>query len=256
MITTKGRDELLFIGAKRRIPYLIAQARYTLGLVEQDPEVAVLLGAGFFEECKNVLGQLEIAATDKELAETESEVSTEAQEDAVQEGKIWRRTFTQRAQAAILGGADVPAEAGVMKARGSNPEKLAEDINRLVALGRKHQQALDPSKVTTELLDKGKDLAAKIGKADQEQEIARLKTFPEKVREMYIQKALLYIGVKRINLLGRSVHPEDGEKASRYNMDILYRKVRRKPVDEPKSTATTTTDTKTDPKTGLKTDPK
>lgn len=40
-------------------------------------------------------------------------------------------------------------------------------------------------------------------------------------------------GVKQLNYLGRSVHAEDGGQAVRYNLDILYRRVRRQPVEGP-----------------------
>jgi hypothetical protein len=68
---------------------------------------------------------------------------------------------------------------------------------------------------------------------DQAQERTRLADLPDKVLDLYEQKALLYLGIKQLNHLGRSVHAEDSGRSAAYSLDILYRRVRRQPPDAP-----------------------
>ncbi len=45
--------------------------------------------------------------------------------------------------------------------------------------------------------------------------VGRLKALPQKVRDLYVQKALVYLAVKQANHLGRSVHAEDSDVSIR-----------------------------------------
>ncbi|MBI5481016.1 MAG: hypothetical protein HY906_19310 [Deltaproteobacteria bacterium] len=233
MISNLSRDELLVIGARHRANYMVAQGRYAVGLAAEDPEVAGLAGPEFMAEMGLTVGKLEMAARDRDLAATEAKEKTVAQGDAVQAAKVARRALVHRVLAAMLRGVKLPADLGRIMAYGSNPQAIGRDLQRLVELARPHLAELEPLGITTALLDRCAALAGACGQTDQAQEVARLKKLPEKVQEMYVQKALVYVGIKQLNYLGRSVHAEEAGQRARYNLDILYRRVRRQPVEGP-----------------------
>ncbi|MBI5478375.1 MAG: hypothetical protein HY906_05930 [Deltaproteobacteria bacterium] len=233
MITNQSRDELLVRGARFRVIYVAAQGRYHLALVAEDPEVAALAGQEFIVEVQTAVGNLEVAMRDRDLAGTEAKEKTLVQGDAVQAAKVFKRALVHRVLAAMIRGVKLPADLGRIMEYGSNPVAVGRDLNRLVELARPHVTELQPFGITPALLDRGVALAGACGAADQAQELARLKKLPEKVQEMYVQKALVYLAVKQLNYLGRSVHAEEAGPRARYNLDILYRRVRRVPVEGP-----------------------
>lgn len=240
MISKLSQDELVAIGARYRADYVIAQGLYTIQNVATDPEVKDLAGAEFLSEVQTTVDKLQTASQEKGMAEAESKDATQAQGEAVESGKIWRRALVNRVQAALLRGVEVPAELAKMAARGTNPVALGRDIQRLVGLAREHQPKLAVVRITPDFLARGAQLAKDLMAADQKQETAYLGKLPKKVRDMYVQKALVYFGVKQLNYLAHSVHAENGGLASKYNLDILYRRQRRHSPDQPPAAAPAT----------------
>ncbi len=232
MITNLTQDELVLLGVRHRATYLTAQARFTLGLVEKDPEVHDLVGQAFLGETQAAVDQLVVALHDRDLAAAESHEGGVAQGDALQSAKLWRRTLTQRALAAIVRGVAIPADLGKIGSHGRNPEATALDVERLAKLAKDNLAALAPFHVTKAMVEKGATLAARLRTADTTQELARLSKLPAKVRDLHATKAQVYLALKQINHLARSVHTEDGSGAS-YNLDILNRRVRRRGADAP-----------------------
>lgn len=231
MITELPSGELIRLGARHRLGRAVAQGRYTVTLAREDPKVVAIVGTDFLDELEAEVGKLERATAERDVAQVDSTSATRIQNDALEGAKLWRRAFIHRVLAARLRGARLPEDAGKMNAHGSNPNAIARDVRRMVALGQGHQAVLAPLGVTNTFLERGTALAEALVAADQEQEVARLQALPAKVQELYAQKGRVYVGVKQLNHLGRSVHAEDSGKASQYNLDLLYRRQRRRAND-------------------------
>lgn len=228
-------DELLLLGARFRANNVKAQGSHTLRLLAEDPDAAAIVKPDKIEALKSSVAKLEKAITDRDAMAVEAKEKTIAQGEALEKAKIWRRVLVKRVQAALVAGIDVPEDLGRMQARGGDFKALARDVRRLASVARKHLGKLAENEVTEELLKEGETSAVVLESADLEQDMARLRALPKKVREMYMEKARVYLHVKGINLLAQSVHPEDGE-AGEWNLDLLYRDARREGA-----TTTTTT---------------
>ncbi len=219
-------DELLLVGARFRANNVKAQGSRTVSLLAEDPDAAAIVKPERIEALKGSVAKLEKAITDRDVMAEEAKDKTIAQGDALEKAKIWRRVMTLRVKAALVAGVDVPEDLGRMKARGSDFKALARDLRRLAKLAVDHLSKLTDNDVTPDLLAAGEASAAILDSADLEQDMARLRALPRKVREMYIEKAKVYLQVKVANLLAQSVHAEDGE-AGEWNLDLLYREGRR-----------------------------
>ncbi|MBI4617685.1 MAG: hypothetical protein HY720_29000 [Planctomycetes bacterium] len=233
MISLHPRDKLIAIGARRRAVNVRAQGAYTHRLVGEDAPVLALVKPARLAELADALAKLTAAMNDREIMKAEAEDLTIDQGDALESAKVWRRTITARAKAAALVPLDVPEGLTSLQG-GKGITDVAHDVERLANLAEPALETLAAVEITPELVKAGRELAAALLDVDTEQDIARFAKLPEKVKDMYVQKALVYLAVKQINLLASSVHTKDAEARKKYNLDHLYRKVRSRKVDPPK----------------------
>lgn len=222
MITGLKTDELLALGARYRANYLAEQAGYTLGIAAADePALAALLPEGYLAELKEAADKMSKSAKDKALAQAESKEATKSQTAEMQRAKVWRRTVAKRALMARRTGKEIPEGLTILTAVTTLPA-MAGKVEAMVKLleanlGNLHGSGLQ------ELLDRGKAILNELRHVDAEQEVKRLKSLPDAVREFYINKGTVYIGIKVVNDAGHALYADQPDRAARYNLNILYR---------------------------------
>ena len=222
MITEISKEKLIEVGIRFRANYLVDQAGYTLGIAALDGKALYeLLPDGFGGEVKDVLKKVDEARKDKALMEAESKEATKVQNNAFKQAKVWRRRVAKRAKNAFEMGKSIPDGLMVTSYARTIPAlqgQIAEMVKLLEAnLSNLHGAGLD------KLLEEGKKLEAELMEKDAAQEVKRLKELPDKVREFYFQKGLLYTGLKIVNNAGHELHSEAPALAAKYNMAILHR---------------------------------
>lgn len=228
MITEKSPEELSVIGAQLRAGNLVQQAGYTLGLAAEEEEdiEAVLEDPMLVENVSTALERVKSSIQDRELMEQESRELTKRQNEAVTAVKVWRRKVVARSKRAMRRGKDIPQELLVIGSARSVPALLAQ-LTVMLALFEAHLSDLGGPRAQA-LLEEGKALHAELGGADADQEVARLALLPQKVRDFYAAKGLLYLGIKLINDAGHELHADSPKEAAKYNMKILHRRRRKK----------------------------
>ena len=233
MITELPRQELVAMGARLRLAYLIEQAGYTLGLASCDGEpLAGLLPPGFLDEARLVLDQLSSARGDRVLIEAEAKDARRVHVQAFAEAKVWRRTVTRRATLARRLGKTLPD--GLVKISSVHtPQALAVQVLNMVDLAEANLGQLTGTG-WQELIAQGRALASALQSADATQELKRYSQLPTAVANFYEQKGILYVGLKAINDAGQALHAGNTARSSQYNLAILYRRGAPRPAeDEP-----------------------
>ncbi len=227
MITEKSREELIAIGAQHRAANLVQQAGYTLGIAaEEEEEIEeVLEDPALVEDVAAARDNVKASMADRELMEQESREHTKRQNEAVRGVKVWRRKAVARAKRAARRGKDIPQELLLIGSARSVPDLIAQ-LTIMLALFEAHLADLGGARAQA-LLEEGKTLLIELGGADAAQEVALLASLPEKVRDFYAAKGLLYLGIKLINDGGHELHADSPKEAAKYNMKILYRRGRR-----------------------------
>ena len=142
---------------------------------------------------------------------------------AVRTALVWRRTFIGRLKAAVQRGVDLPSGASRSIPIPTSTDRLAVDVDRLVAVGREHLSKLGAVGVTAEMLKRGGELAESVRAADDLQELGRGSHVPQAVRRMWELAATVWSAVKQLKHIARSVHAGDRSKASLFNMQLLHR---------------------------------
>lgn len=232
MITEMRTEELVALGARHRADYLVEQAGYTLGLAAAEGKaLEELLPEGYLAEVREVVAALTSARQDRALEAAESKEATQAQHQAFKDAKVWRRKVVRRALRARRMGAAVPDRLVKIEQTASGPGLVGQVVEMVRLLeasaGTLHGAGTDA------LLAEGKALALALQDSDAEQETKRLGTLPDAVRRLYVQKGLLYVGLKVIHDAAQELHAGDQAAASRYNLGILYRSGKRKPAATP-----------------------
>ncbi len=222
MITELSREELVVIGSRNRADYLVEQAGYTLGLAALDGKpLSDLLPEGYIGEVGAARDAVNAARQDKALMAAESRDATREQNAAFKRAKVWRRKVAKRASnAANMGKAMPDGLTRISRAR-TGPA-LAAQVTEMVKLLEANLPLLHGAGLD-KLLAEGKELESAISSKDAAQEVKRLRELPSAVQEFYIQKALLYIGLKVINGGGHELYAADATQAAKYNFSILHR---------------------------------
>ena len=223
MITEKSTEELVELGAKLRVDYLIEQAGYTLGIAAADESaLSELLPEEYLNEVSELRDELSAARSDKALTAEEAKDATHRQNVSAAEAKVWRRKAMRRASRAMRIGHPMPD--GLLRlGRVRTVPALAGQLEEMTGLLQEYLTKM-PGKNTQQLLDEGKALADALRTADATQELKRLKELPEKFRVFYERKGQLYIGLKVINDAGCELHADDPKAAGMYNLAILHRR--------------------------------
>lgn len=222
MITEVSKEKLMEVGSRLRADYLVEQAGYTFGVAAFDGRaLEELLPDGFVAEVKAVLEKVNEARKDKALMAAESKEATRVQNSAFRRAKIWRRKVAKRARNAAEMGKSIPD--GLIKiSQAKTLPALQAQVSEMVRLLEANLSLFHGAGLE-KLLEEGRKLESEMMVKDAEQEVKRLKELPEKVIDFYIQKGLLYIGLKIINNAGQELHSEAPLLAARYNMSILHR---------------------------------
>jgi hypothetical protein len=161
------------------------------------------------------------ARKDKVVAAEEAKGSTQAVNELLRQAKVWRRTVVSRALRAKRLGKKVP-DALLKADTVTGVPGIAAQMERMLKLVEANIDNL-PGTNLQPLIDEGQSLVDDIKAIDAEQEVKRLKSLPEAVRNFYYQKGLLYTGIKVINDAGRELHANDPSASAKYNLSILYR---------------------------------
>ncbi len=233
MITEMTTEELVVLGARHRADYLIEQAGYTLGLAAADGEaLEALLPEGYIAEVNGALNAVNLARQDKALMAVESKDATSAHVQGYRNAKVWRRKVASRALRARRMGKDVPDELIRIEQTSSGPALIGQ-VNEKVKLLEATRDAM-PGAGVDDLIAEGNSLRDAMQSADAQHETARLAALPDAVRRFYVQKGLLYVGLKVIHDAARELHAADHAAAARYNLGILHRHAApRKPEPQP-----------------------
>jgi len=222
MITEQPRDEVIAAGARHPGENLIEQGGYTSGIAASEgPALAGLLPAGYLNDVKSVIEQVREKLKDREFGGQEAKFATRDQNAAMRRAKQWMRKAVRRARRAEQMGKKVPDILLVMP----NEKRITDVAKRMDQAVNEFEKNLAafPGGDNAAVLAEGKSIAKMFLEADATQEIKRLKELPEKVRDYYYLKGLLYTGLKVINEAGHELHLDDPVAAAKYSMKILYR---------------------------------
>lgn len=224
MITEKPVEELVAIGARLRTAYLLQQFGYTIGIAADDEEgiEEIVDDPQLIEEIGAMGETVKVAAQDRELMEQEAKDLKKRQDVLLRKAKVWRRKVAARAARARHRGKDVPEVLCVIGPASTVPAITAQ-LTVMTATFATHIAILGGERAQA-LLEEGKAILTDLSTTDAEQEVARLTRLPQKVREFYVAKAKLYLGIKIINDAGRELHAEDPKAAAAYNLKILHRR--------------------------------
>jgi len=227
MITEMTKAEVTEIGARNRASYLLEQYGYTMGLAKLEGSALTdLLPKGYLDEVAATFEEVNSSRKDKVLAAEESKGSTQQVNDLLRQAKVWRRTIVHRAQRSKKLGKSVPD--GLLTSDGiTGVPGISTQLDKMVKLVEANQSNL-PGTSLSPLIAEGQTLVQSIKAIDGDQEVKRLKSLPDAVRNFYHQKGLLYIGLKVINDAGRELHANNPSAAAKYNFSILYRNTHKK----------------------------
>lgn len=216
------------LGMRYRGGYLVAQSGYTLGVAAADEDaLAPLLPAGYLAQLEALRAEVQRTAGDKAVVAEESKHATSSQDDAVREGKVWRRRLAARARRAQRMGADVPAPL-LHVGRAATVPALLSQLQSDVSLLEAHGDALSVAGDPAPLLAQGRDIQQRLQDAEQAQETKRLEALPAAVQAHYLAKGKLYTALKIVHDAGHELWADNAAQAARYNLDILYRNGRRR----------------------------
>jgi hypothetical protein len=222
MITKKSRDEVIAIGVRNRASYLVEQYGYTKGLAQMDGAgLEAMMPKGYLAEvaaCEQMVAE---EMKNKSLAAEESKGSTQDVTRVMRQAKEWRATAVIRGKFASRSGGDIPKVLTRLDNLSGVPA-VVTNMNDMVKMLEANFEEMDNGDLKA-FIDEGKGLVEQIKSFDSVQEVKRLKSLPESVRNFYYQKGLLYMGIKGINDWGRAYHRGDPAGANAYNLSILYR---------------------------------
>jgi len=221
VITGLSREKLAEYGVRYRADYLVEQAGYTLGVAAQDgPKLAELLPENYLDEVRAALDRVNASMGDKALIRSEAKHATVEQNNAVAAAKVWRRRVMNRCRMAKRMGRDMP-EGLVLISEARTIPAIAGQLDNMVKLLEASQGLLPGSAAA--LIKQGQGISKALKEADARQEVKRLKELPDTVQAFYVNKGMLYIGLKVLNDAGRELYADEPEAASKYNLSILHR---------------------------------
>ncbi|MBI4725976.1 hypothetical protein HY768_01920 [candidate division TA06 bacterium] len=222
MITELGKEELIIIGSRFSGSGLVEQGGYTIGIATaQGKSMAILLPPKYVDEVAAVREEVREAAKDREATEQESKFATSAQNEAIRKAKVWMRRAVRRAKRAMHMGKQAP-DTLLKMVSNAKLKEFSQAIDLMVKDFEKYSANI-PGSDNQALLTEGKALAAALLSADADQEVKKLSQLPQKVREYYYKKGLLYKGLKVINEAGRELFVNEPGVAETFNFKILYR---------------------------------
>lgn len=227
MITNLPEEELVQIGSRHRAQYLLQQADYTVGLAKGETGLKDFVSREKMEEIIQTVKSVQKALTDKELAKAESKDATLQQTQAIREAKVWRRKLAKIARNATLTNRDIPDQLIQVGRGGDSVPGLINALSTQTELARRQEKPLAEYGLTQFFLEQGGKILERLRGMDQTQELARLKNLPEKTREFYKQKGLLYSGLKLLNGAGQALFAADLNRAAKFNLNVLYRNIGR-----------------------------
>ncbi len=231
MFTKMKREDVIALGARHRGSYLLEQFGYTMGIARLDGEALVkVMPKRFLDEVTEVGDRVREAMKSKTLAAAESKGSTHDVNKAMLEAKAWRKAAVSRGKIAMRAGFDVPAELTRVEKLASVPA-VVKRLNDMLKLIEENLEAFESGNLE-EFIGEGKAISGQLAQFDAEQEVKRLRTLPQTVRDFYYEKGLLYIGIKGLNDWGRVLHKKESAKANAYNLSILHRHAGKKKAGE------------------------
>lgn len=222
MITELSKEELIIIGSRFSGSGLVEQGGYTIGIAAaQGKALENLLPPKYQDEVKAVREEVRESAKDREATEQESKFATSAQNEAIRKAKVWMRRVVKRSKRAMHMGKQVP-DTLLKMVSNAKLKEFSQAIDLMVKDFEKTAPSISVND-NAALLAEGKALASALLSADADQEIKRLSQLPQKVREYYYKKGLLYKGLKVINEAGRELFVNEPGVAGTFNFKILYR---------------------------------
>ncbi|HEY8431776.1 MAG TPA: hypothetical protein VIL20_25525 [Sandaracinaceae bacterium] len=223
MITTMSKEELIRIGADLRSAYLLQQSGYTLAIARAEGEpLAALLEPGYLDEVEAAEASVKASQADRDLMRVEAGNLTAEQDRKVREAKLWRRKVAKRGSRRRRMGHPVPDELTKV-GRANTVPALLQQLTTMIASFELSIDAMGGDQARA-LLEEGRRVHGELAAVDAAQETARLASLPQKVRDFYEAKGLLYVGLKVINDAGQELHAGDPAQAAQYNLRILHRR--------------------------------
>ncbi len=231
MFTKMKRDDVIALGARHRGSYLLEQFGYTIGIARLDGEALVnVMPKGYLDSVTEYADRVREAMKNKTLAAAESKGSTHDVNNAMLEAKAWRKAAVSRGKIALRAGFDVPVELTRLDRLFGVPA-VVKSMHDMLKLIEANLEAFESGNLD-DFLDEGKAIAGQLAQFDSEQEVRRLRSLPQTVKDFYYEKGLLYIGIKGINDWGRVLHKRDSSKANTYNLSILNRRAGKRKSNE------------------------
>lgn len=168
---------------------------------------------------------------DRTASAAEAHLQTAEQAVAMQDLKADRKRLMECAVRAFRHRAEL-AQFRQGTSQGSSVAGLCTDLNRKLALARENEPALALVGAGKEFQDKleAKLRALEASSGAQEAAIASL---PGGNRAFCEAKGRLYFLIKDIINAARALHSKDPERASAYNLKVLYRKAATRPKPDP-----------------------
>jgi hypothetical protein len=231
MLSKKPKEEVISIGVRNRASYLLEQYGYTMGVAKLDGDALVnIMPAGYLDEIDQCADRVREAMKNKTLVAAESKSSTQSVNQVMRLAKEWRRAAVSRGKVAKRTGYDIPDELIRLNNLSGVPSVM-KSMHDMIKLIEANKDAMASGNLQ-EFIDEGKTLVDQVTQFDSTQEVKRLKSLPDTVREFYYQKGLLYIGIKGINDYGRAFNKGDAAKANAYHLSILYRHAGKRKPDQ------------------------
>ena len=144
---------------------------------------AELLPAGYLDEVAAEADEVSSSRKDKTLAAEESKGSTQAVNDLIRQAKVWRRTVVVRAQRAKKLGKKVP-DALLSSDGVTGVLNIAAQKEKMLKLVEANADNL-PGTSLKPILTEGQTIVDGIKAIDADQEVKKLKSLPEAVRNFW-----------------------------------------------------------------------
>ncbi|MBI2933630.1 MAG: hypothetical protein HYY16_18460 [Planctomycetes bacterium] len=226
MATIVSKDKLQRIGRALPTPRVLRQARYTLALMESDPEVMAVLGRDFVSEVRAAVDALDASDIEHQLARIASKEATREERDVMVQARRYRHAFVTRMVSARCRGAELPEAATRNGTRAFNASLLSEDLERLIGLVLPIADGLANAGVSGEFLREGEEHVRRLKESSLRQELAIRTIQRDALSRRRELTARLHLALKAILNAGKSVHVGDAAKLKQYTFAILRRPVR------------------------------
>lgn len=205
-----------------RIPYLLAQSRYTVGAVKGDPEAAKAVGPKNIAELESETAKLQ------SLIESSAHLRDRAAAFAMEEDFLGEQasrwiTSYRRLYAACRTGThpELPDLAPRSGHAGVTPALIAE-LTRLLENADQFAATLSSWNVTPEFLSEGAHILKALQTTDEKQSASRGPLRSVITERLHKQARIVRSLINRVVALARYAHRKNPAARRQYSMKVLY----------------------------------